>query len=229
MTFRFPAALGLALCVALPAGAQQTTDSSTGDQVNDQTTATIQADPPSAGDSGSASGDTSSATGTADQNATGDTSATASGSDSATPSTGSQAATTEPAAGTSTAPASPGADTPMVSGLVRATSLLDGNVYVSQDADGNATDWTVGEPLLDVPAEWKDVGEIEDLALNPNGQLEGLVVEVGGFLGIGRTVVLVPAQEVRSVRVGNALYFLTRMSEDQLKALPKVDDTMWED
>ncbi len=110
--------------------------------------------------------------------------------------------------------------------MIRGTSLLDGSVYAAETAGGDG--WEVGEPLLDVPAEWSQIGEIEDLALTPEGQLEGLVVEIGGFLGIGRTVVLVDAKDLRSVRVGDDVYFLTDMTEAQLKELPHVDETMWE-
>ena len=38
---------------------------------------------------------------------------------------------------------------------------------------------------------WDDIGEINDIVLSPTGDVQGVLVDIGGFLGIGaRTVAL---------------------------------------
>jgi hypothetical protein len=133
--------------------------------------------------------------------------------------------TTDDAATGSATGAEPSDQSEQTEQLVRVTSLLDGKVYAA--ADSGADTGTVGEPLLEVPAEWSEIGEIEDIALTTEGTLRGIVLDVGGFLGIGETTVLVPADTLRSVRVGADVLFLTSMTEDELRNLPEVDDTLW--
>lgn len=111
-------------------------------------------------------------------------------------------------------------------GLIRATQLLDGQVYAAENADNSG--FNVGEPLLEIPPQWGEIGEVEDLALDSDGNLAGLVVEIGGFLGIGESMVLLPTDHVRTVRVGDDVMYLTDLTEEQLRELPEVDDTTWE-
>lgn len=46
-------------------------------------------------------------------------------------------------------------------------------------------------------ADNQDIGEVNDVLLNRNGQVEALVIGVGGFLGIGESNIAVPLQAVR--------------------------------
>jgi sporulation protein YlmC with PRC-barrel domain len=62
--------------------------------------------------------------------------------------------------------------------VVRATHLLGERVY---DAGGEA------------------VGEVEDVLINRNGRVEALVIEAGGFLGIGERRIAVPPRAIRFV------------------------------
>lgn len=43
----------------------------------------------------------------------------------------------------------------------------------------------------------EDVGEVEDVLINRDGQLAALVIEVGGFLGIGGRQIAVPPRLIR--------------------------------
>ena len=43
----------------------------------------------------------------------------------------------------------------------------------------------------------QDVGEVNDLILGRNGRLDGLVIEIGGFLGLGEHRVAVPLEALR--------------------------------
>jgi hypothetical protein len=110
--------------------------------------------------------------------------------------------------------------------MMRATTLLDGKIFASKDGR-EGTDWSVGQPLAAVPSEWEEVGDIEDLAIGVDGRMIGLVAEVGGFLGLGENTVIVPMADLRAVRVSDELYYITRLSREELEALPEIDDDTW--
>lgn len=79
-----------------------------------------------------------------------------------------------------------------------------------------------------VGENWNNIGSIEDVVLSKDGQMTGIVAEIGGFLGIGDTQVLIPVNDVSLVPSDDGNYaFVTRLSEDQLKELPDVDDGFW--
>lgn len=56
-------------------------------------------------------------------------------------------------------------------GVMRASELIGKDVYGANN---------------------EDIGEVDDVLINPNGQVIGVIVGVGGFLGIGETNVAVP-------------------------------------
>ncbi|RVT85132.1 PRC-barrel domain containing protein [Rhodobacteraceae bacterium CCMM004] len=107
---------------------------------------------------------------------------------------------------------------------MKATMLLGGEIYAS--AKAGATDMTA--PLLEMPPDWENVGEIEDLSLTADGRIEGVVADIGGFLGIGETRVLVPLSDLRVVQVSGDTYFLTGMTQEQMEALQQVDEDFWQ-
>lgn len=108
-------------------------------------------------------------------------------------------------------------------GLILADDIEDGRVYALGDAYDEA-EWAAGDPYAFDP-EYEDVGEIEDLVLSPEGQVVGVTAEVGGFLGIGDHMVMLPLEDLRLVPVDDAEYaYVTRLTEDQLEELPAVED-----
>ncbi|HMO07003.1 MAG TPA: PRC-barrel domain-containing protein [Paracoccaceae bacterium] len=50
-----------------------------------------------------------------------------------------------------------------------------------------------------VQADWQDIGEINDIVLSRSGQVEAVLVDVGGFLGIGERQVAVDMGALRFV------------------------------
>ena len=67
----------------------------------------------------------------------------------------------------------------------------------------------------------EDVGEISAVALNADGKIEGAVVDVGGFLGIGERKVALGSDMLMLVRDadGNA-WFRVMATQEQLETLP---------
>lgn len=43
----------------------------------------------------------------------------------------------------------------------------------------------------------EDIGEVGDLLIDPNGQVRAVILDIGGFLGIGETNVAIPMQQVQ--------------------------------
>ena len=131
------------------------------------------------------------------------------------------AATTEaPAtmpAGTETAPAAAdgagaGAATPMtdtaataagfgytgMAGDMSAETFIGKRLYVSEaDVDTTA-------PMNEVDADWNDVGEISDLVIGADGQVKAVLVDIGGFLGMGEKSVAVAKDQLDVIRDGDS-------------------------
>ena len=51
------------------------------------------------------------------------------------------------------------------------------------------------EPDADMLSDWEDVGEISEVVLTPEGEVDVILAEVGGFLGLGeRTIAIDPSR-----------------------------------
>ena len=110
--------------------------------------------------------------------------------------------------------------------LIRTRDITGGNVYTMNPADDEG--WTMGTAYDAVGEGWNNIGEIEDVVLDSNGQMIGVVAEVGGFLDIGDKHVMIATPDVNLVAVDDATYgIVTRMSEEQLEELPGVDEGFW--
>ena len=48
--------------------------------------------------------------------------------------------------------------------------------------------------------DWNDIGEIKDVIVGWNGDVEGVILGVGGFLGLGEKNVAVDMSSLRRVR-----------------------------
>ena len=63
---------------------------------------------------------------------------------------------------------------------------------------------------------------IGDLALTPEGSVDAVIIDVGGFLGIGEKPVAVAMDNLNFMRDGNGtLYLYTQFTEDQLENAPE--------
>ena len=78
-----------------------------------------------------------------------------------------------------------------------ASDLLGARVYASEnemDASMSVT--------ADATTEWDDIGEINEILLNRDGEVEAVIVGVGGFLGIGEKDVAVDMNSIKFVSDG---------------------------
>ena len=86
---------------------------------------------------------------------------------------------------------------------------------------------TVGEEATvsaDMRAEWEDIGEIDDLLLTPEGQVKAVLVDIGGFLGIGERTVAVDMNELHMLTDENGDRFVTiAATRESLEAAPEFE------
>jgi hypothetical protein len=111
--------------------------------------------------------------------------------------------------------------------MIRARDILGGTIYSANAQDGVAEFETV--TYDSVGQDWDKIGEIEDIGMSSNGTLQGVVAEIGGFLGMGDTHVFVPMENVKLVPVDDgSISLVVGYSEEQLEGLQTVDEAFWE-
>ncbi|MBK6004778.1 PRC-barrel domain-containing protein [Ramlibacter ginsenosidimutans] len=64
------------------------------------------------------------------------------------------------------------------------------------------------------------IGTVDDLVVSPDGTLSTAIVNVGGFLGLGKHLVAIPVRNFAHVAPKAVL---PNASKEQLKALPKFE------
>jgi len=76
----------------------------------------------------------------------------------------------------------------------------------------------------------QDIGEIGDLILTADGTVDAVIIDFGGFLGMGEKEVAVGFESVDMRRDENDMIFVyTDLSEDELKAAPAYDAATYQD
>ncbi|QPC95403.1 PRC-barrel domain-containing protein [Mesorhizobium sp. INR15] len=117
--------------------------------------------------------------------------------------------TTAPAATTAMAATDKASMTPVDPGNIRTQELVGTTVYGANDAD---------------------VGEIGDVVLTKDGKVDALIINVGGFLGMGEKEVAIGMDKLSFMADKNGKHYLyTNFTKDQLKAQPAYDKSTWAD
>ena len=80
---------------------------------------------------------------------------------------------------------------------VHASDFIGSRVYVSEAEVSETT-------MNEADAEWEDIGEISDVLLSRDGKLDSILVDIGGFLGIGEKTVAVQMDRLKLVSDGDA-------------------------
>lgn len=113
-----------------------------------------------------------------------------------------------------------------IQGMVPASAITGGVVYtttvdsVDENWEGTASYDAVGEG-------WERIGSIQDIVLSSEGKIEGIVAEVGGFLGIGDKFVMLPTSDFKLVPIDEDSYaVVTPYTTDQLTDMEAYDSTM---
>ena len=86
----------------------------------------------------------------------------------------------------------------------------------------SASDY-IGKAVYD--STGANIGEVNDLILSENGQINAVILGVGGFLGMGEKNVAVSIPSVQMVQDGNAMRLVVEATKQQLEAAPSYDMT----
>ncbi|MFC3629387.1 PRC-barrel domain-containing protein [Paracoccus angustae] len=79
-----------------------------------------------------------------------------------------------------------------------ADDFIEKNLYVSEtDPDTTAT-------YNDADEGWDSIGEIDDLVISETGEIKAVLVDIGGFLGMGEKTVSVSMDQLRVIRDGDS-------------------------
>ena len=105
-----------------------------------------------------------------------------------------------------------------------ASDFIGANLYITH---ANQVPRTVTE----VPDEWEDVGNIDDLILTDEGKVGAALIDVGGFFGIGARTVAINRDALEVVRVegdngvfdDDDFYVVLRATRDELENAPEYE------
>lgn len=102
------------------------------------------------------------------------------------------------------------------------TASQSGNYLTSVDSSYWLGSKVIGMPVY-TSATDERIGEVNNIVIEPNGQIAALVVGVGGFLGVGERDVAVRFQAFKSTKTsdGNAKLTLD-VTKEQLKEVAEV-------
>lgn len=105
---------------------------------------------------------------------------------------------------------------------------------VAPGADPRVARWSSGPAFVSARDQWEDIGKINDIVLSQDGNVRGVLLDIGGFLGIGARTVMVPIDELYFVADDDQaqaeaesisdFFVVAGMSRDQLEALPEWSD-----
>lgn len=110
--------------------------------------------------------------------------------------------------------------TAVSSGEMMASELIGARVEAA-DFDGDAATYAES-----AEAEWSDIGEINDLIVSRDGEVRGVLVDVGGFLGIGEKQVGLEMSSLNFLMRGEGddVRIVVDRSRDMLEDAPEFED-----
>ena len=113
-------------------------------------------------------------------------------------------------------------------GEPQVTVRQQGQAGTAAGASAGATAWYEGKKASDLVgkeirnAKGQNVGEIDEIVVNPQTQEMLAVVSVGGFLGMGEKDIALPFDQLRMEQ--NELILMSEQSETELKQMPAYKD-----
>lgn len=112
--------------------------------------------------------------------------------------------------------------------LIRTRDIVGGQVW-RMDPDADNSNWDMNATFDGTGEGWERIGSIEDVVLSRDGQMVGIVGEVGGFLGLGDKMVLMPVKDVRLTAIDDGTYaYVTQLTREDIEAAQDVDEGFWE-
>ncbi len=111
--------------------------------------------------------------------------------------------------------------------LIRTRDITGGPVYTVDGENGVAE--FGAESYSEVGDTWNRIGEIEDIVLSKEGQMRGVVLEIGGFLDLGDKHIFMQMDNVQLVPVDDRSYAIAvGQTEEELEEMESVDEAFWQ-
>ena len=106
------------------------------------------------------------------------------------------------------------------------TGAIDRSTLTEMPADQIRGEELVGTTVYG--ANDANVGEIGDVVLTQDGKVDAVIIDVGGFLGIGEKEVAVGMDKLSFMTDADGKkYLYTSFTEEQLNAAPAYDESTW--
>lgn len=104
------------------------------------------------------------------------------------------------------------------------TSAIDRSSLTGVETGSMSADDFIGTNVYGANDE--NVGEIDDVILSQDGNVDAVILDVGGFLGIGSKTVAVGMDNLAFMADGDGNYYLyTPFTQEQLEAQPEYDES----
>ncbi len=122
----------------------------------------------------------------------------------------------------------PAMTSPYLAGIeagVRASNLLGKRIYVTEADTASMS----RDAIADAATDWEDAGEISDIIISMTGDTEAVLIDFGGFLGMGeKTVAVSMAQLVMVPDADSAddFFIVFQGSKAKLEAAPAFNPDM---
>lgn len=105
---------------------------------------------------------------------------------------------------------------------------LDNEAVRAPQADASAR-WMSGDSFMAERDQWENVGSVDDIVMSQDGEVRGILLDVGGFLGIGARSVMVSIDDLyfvadsESAEELNDFFVVASLSREALENLPEWD------
>ena len=115
--------------------------------------------------------------------------------------------------------------------FIRAENIIGADIYTQYMNYDEAT-WADTGYYDEIDTNWEEIGEVSDIVISRDGQIVGVIAEVGGWLDIGDSDVVIDMADLKTVG-GSAdggwgdLALVTPLSQEQLESRQEVDSGWW--
>lgn len=99
--------------------------------------------------------------------------------------------------------------------VLRASELVGARLYTSEN--------DIAEDQMGLSDEWDDVGEISEIVMGQDGQVDFIVADIGGFLGLGEKPIAVSLDQLQFISDGEGAddwFVVLRAAQADLENAP---------
>ncbi|WP_375262591.1 PRC-barrel domain-containing protein [Palleronia sp.] len=115
--------------------------------------------------------------------------------------------------------------------FIRAENIIGADIY-TQYMEYDEAAWGETDFYEEIDTDWEEIGEVSDIVISRDGTIVGVIAEIGGWLDIGDSDVVIDIADLKTVG-GTAgdnygdLSLVTPLSQEQLESRQEVDSGWW--